>query len=221
MKLSKTALLVLGIGIFILGFAVLFTMYSGQSGEREQLNSRMATTQGLLPELIAEKDDLTGQVAQWETELDKLRVALDKSEGRFPKSIESIEYDEIFFKMASDCGLMIMELTAVEPWDENVKGTDITYAVGTAEVKVQNTELTPTTVGGFEVYADETVDKVLEFIHLLAASDDFNVSTIRLVTIENLDAPDENTLESAETDAAKRDLAPEATIQLLIYGFPR
>ena len=42
MKLSKTALLVLGIGIFILGFAFLFVLYSGQSGEQEQLTGSLA-----------------------------------------------------------------------------------------------------------------------------------------------------------------------------------
>jgi hypothetical protein len=221
MKISKTAILVLGIGIFILGFAILFTLYSGQSGEREQLNSRMATTQGLLPGLIAEKEELADQLAQQEAELNKLRVALDQSEGRFPKSIENIDYDEVIFKMAGDCDLKIMELTAIEPWDENVTGTDVTYMVGTSEVKVQNMELPPSTVGAFQTYSDATVEKMLEFIHLLASSGEFDVSTIRLVNIDNLNAPDADTLESAETEVEKRDLAPEATIQLLIYGFQR
>ncbi len=221
MKISKTALLVLGIGIFVIGFAAIFALYSGQAGERSGLNANLVAAQSLLPKLMAEKDELAGQLAQWDGELAQATSALDESEARYPKSVESIEYDETIFKLASDCDLMIMELTAFEPWDEDVKDSDITYAVGTAEVKVQNTELPPTTVGSFEVFADETVDKMLEFIHLIAASEEFNISTIRLVTIENLEPPDEDTLESAETDAAKRDLAPEATIQLLIYAFPR
>jgi len=221
MKVSKTALLVLGIGIFILVFAVLFTLHSGQTGEREELSNRLVTAQGLLPGLIAEKDDLSSQLANWQDEVNKAKVAMDTSESKFPKSVENIGYDEVMFKMASDCGLMIMEITAVEPYDEEVKDTDITYAVGAIEVKVQNQELPPVTVGEFEVYSGETVDKVLAFVHLIAAGGDFNVGNIRLVAIENLESPDAETLESAETDEAKRDLAPEATVQLLIYGFPR
>lgn len=221
MKISKTALLVLGIGIFILIFAILFTLSSGQSGEREQLSNRLSSTQSLLPELVAEREDLSEQLAYWESEVNKAKTALDSSQGKFPKSVETLEYDEVLFKMASDCDLKIMEITAIEPWDEQVEDTDITYAVGTSEVKVQNMELPPTTLGEFQVYSDETVDKVLEFIHLIAAGQEFNISTIRLVNIENLYSPDEETLQSSETDAAKRDLAPEATIQLLIYGFPR
>ena len=212
MKLSKTAFLVLGIGIFILGFAILFVLYSGQSGEQEQLNSSLDAAQGLLPEIIAEKGDLAGQLARWEGELDKARAALSKSEARFPKSVESIEYDEVIFKLAEQSGLLIIELTASEPAEEGVKGTEIIYAVTTVEVVVWNIDSPPSTAGAFEVYIDETVDKVLEFIHLVVTTPDFNVATFKVASIEGLEPPEE--LEGDET-------SPEATLELAIYGFPR
>jgi len=212
MKLGKTALLVLGIGIFILGFAILFTLYSGQSGEQVLLNKNLATSQGLLPGLIAEKEDFAGQLAQWEGELDKAMLALSKSEGRFPKSVESIEYDEVIFKLAEQSGLLIIELMASEPAEEVVKGTEITYVVTTIEVVVWNSDSLPSSAGDFEVYIDETVDKVLEFIHLIVTTPDFGVATIQVAAIEALEPPEE--LDGSET-------GPEATIQLLIYGFPR
>ena len=212
MKLSKTAFLVLGIGIFILGFAILFVLYSGQSGEQEQLNSSLDAAQGLLPEIIAEKGDLAGQLTYWEGELDKARAALSKSEARFPKSVESIEYDEVIFKLAEQSGLLIIELTASEPAEEGVKGTEIIYAVTTVEVVVWNIDSPPSTAGAFEVYIDETVDKVLEFIHLVVTTPDFNVATFKVASIEGLEPPEE--LEGDET-------SPEATLELAIYGFPR
>jgi hypothetical protein len=212
MKISKTALLVLGIGVFILAFAILFTLYSGQSGEQEQLNDSLATAQGLLPGLIAEKEDLASQLAQWEGEVDKARVALDKSEGRFPKSVESIEYDEVIFKLASDCELLITELTASEPAVERVKDTDIQYDVSNFTVVLVNAESPPSTAGEFEVYIDETVDKVLEFVHLAVATPDFGVATIQVVAIDGLEPPEE--LEGEES-------GPEATVTFAIYGFPR
>jgi len=212
MKVSKTALIVLGIGIFIIVFATLFVLYSGQSGEREQLNSKLTKTQGILPELIAEKDDLTTQLAQWEGELDKARAALDKSEARFPKSVESIEYDETIFKLAEQSGLLIIELTASEPSEEKVKNTDITYDTTIITVVLENAESLPSTAGDFEVYIDETVDKVLEFIHLVVVTPDFGVATIQVAAIEGLEPPEE--LEGGER-------GPEATLELAIYGFPR
>jgi hypothetical protein len=212
MKISKTALIVLGIGIFVIVFATLFVLYSGQSGERAQLNTSLTKTQGLLPELIAEKEDLTGQLAQWEGELAKARVALSKSEGRFPKSVESIEYDETIFKLAEQSGLLIIELTASEPSEEKVKGTDITYDITIITVVLENAESPPGTAGDFEVYIDEMVDKVLEFIHLVVVTPDFGVATIQVAAIEGLEPPEE--LGEGET-------GPEATLELAIYGFPR
>ena len=212
MKVSKTALIVLGIGIFIIVFATLFVLYSGQSGEREQLNTSLTKTQGILPELIAEKGDLTAQLAQWEGELDKARAALDKSEARFPKSVESIEYDETIFKLAEQSGLLIIELTASEPSEEKVKDTDITYDITIITAVLENAESPPSTAGDFEVYIDETVDKVLEFIHLVVVTPDFGVATIQVAAIEGLEPPEE--LEGGET-------GPEATLELAIYGFPR
>jgi hypothetical protein len=212
MKVSKTALIVLGIGVFIIVFATLFVLYSGQSGEREQLNASLTKAQGVLPELLTEKADLESQLAQWEGELDKAMVALSKSEGRFPKSVESIEYDEVLFKLAEQSGLMIIEITASEPEGEAVKGTDITYDVTTFEVLVKNAESPPATAGQFEVYIDDTVDKVLEFIHLVVTTEDFNVATIKVAAIDGLEPPDE--LEGDEE-------GPEALLELAIYGFPR
>ena len=212
MKVSKTALTVLGIGVFVIVFATLFVLYSGQSGEREQLNASLTKAQGVLPELIAEKEDLESQLAQWKGELDKAMVALSKSQGRFPKSVESIEYDEVLFKLAEQSGLMIVEITASEPSEEVVKGTDITYDVSTFEVLVENAESPPATAGEFEVYIDETVDKVIEFIHLVVTTPDFNVATITVASIEGLEPPEE--LEENEE-------GPLATLELAIYGFPR
>lgn len=212
MKVSKTALIVLGIGVFIIVFATLFVLYSGQSGEREQLNASLTKAQGVLPELLAEKADLEGQLAQWQGELDKAMVALSKSEGRFPKTVESIEYDEVIFKLAEQSGLLIIELTASEPVGEAVKGTDIVYDVTTCEVVVRNAESTPSTAEQFEVYIDETVDEVLDFIHLVVTTPDFGVATIKVAAIEGLEPPEE--LEGDE-------VGPEATLELAIYGFPR
>ena len=212
MKLSKTALLVLGIGVFILGFAILFVLYSGQSGEQEQLASSLATTQGLLPQLIAEKGDLNEQVAFWEDELNKARVALSMSEGRFPKTVESIEYDETIFRLADETDLFIDMLTASEPSEEKVKGTDISYDVSTFEVTLFNAETAPISADSFEAYIDETLDKVLEFVHLVAVTPDFGVAAIKVVAIDGLEPPEE------VTDVED---GPETTVELTIYGFPR
>jgi hypothetical protein len=213
MKISKTALVVLGIGVFILAFAIIFVMYSGQNGEQEQLNNRLSSTQGLLPGLIAEKEDLADQLAQQQDELDKAKAALDKVEAQFPKSAESIEYDEELFKLAEQSGLLITELTASEPASEGVKGTDITYDIRTFTAVVQNADSAPANAADFELYIDQTVEKVLDFVHLVVTTPEFGVATVRLVALDDLDPPEEIENNKAE--------GPQATLELAIYGFPR
>ncbi len=212
MKISKTALIVLGIGIFILAFAILFFLYSGQSSEQGQLNNRLTTTQALLPGLIAEKENVTSQLAQQQDVLNKASAALDKSEAQFPKSAESVKYDEAIFKLANQSGLLITELTASEPVKEGVKGTDVTYDVSTFTVVLQNADSPPGNAADFELYIDQTVQKVLNFVHLVATTPDFSVATIRVVSIDNLEPPEE--LQGNEK-------GPEATLGIAIYGLSR
>jgi hypothetical protein len=222
MRLSRTALLVLGIGIFIIAFSILFYMWNGQSREQEQLSESLAEAQILWPGLIAEKEDVADQLAQLESEVATAKVELSKSESRFPESVDCIDYDETLFRIVDSCGLQVVEITASSPAkeevaSEEVEDINITYAVTTLEVTVKNNESTPYLAGEFEVYIDETVDKVLDLIHLIATSEEFDISTIKLVSLNNLEPPEE----SEEVEEEREEKAPEATININIYGYPR
>ena len=210
MRLSRTALLVLGIGIFILAFAILYTISSGQSGERERLSNSLTAAQALLPKLVAEREDLAGQLAQWEGKAAEATSLLNKSEARFPKSAESVDYDETLFEIADGCGLQVIGLTASEP--RNKKVEDITYTITTFRVQVRSAESPPGTIDKFEAYIDKTVANMLNFIKAIATSTEFNVGTIELVDMDNLEPPEE---------VVGGEEGPEATIQFIIYGFPR
>lgn len=212
MRLSKTALLVLGIGIFVIAFATLFSISSGQRGEQERLDGSLAQAQSLLPKLIAEREDLEGQLAEWEEKVSTVTSALNTSEARFPKAVESVEFDEALFLMAEDSNLQVVELSATEPKDKKEKDTDITYALTTFEVKVRSAESPPITAEKFETYIDETLDNMLDFINTIATSQEFNIGIIEVVDIEDLEPPVE-----VPEDA----VGPEATIQITVYAFPR
>jgi hypothetical protein len=213
MKLSKTALLVLGIGIFVIAFAAMFSISSGQRGEQERLDGSLATAQALLPKLIAEREDLEGQLAEWEEKVAGITSALNTSEARFPKAVESVEFDEALFLMAEDSNLQVVELSATEPRNKTEKDTDITYALTIFEVKVRSAESPPITAEKFETYIDETLDNMLDFINTIATSQEFNIGTIEVVAIEDLEPPVEEVEENA--------VGPEATIQITVYAFPR
>jgi hypothetical protein len=225
MRLSKTAWLVLGIGIFIIAFAAMYSINSGQSGEQEQLNDGLAKNQALLPNLIAEREDLESQLAEWEKKVAEVTVLLDQSKGRFPHSVESVDYDAILFRIADDCDLQVTKLTVSEPGSTKVplkldgkKVEDIVYDTTTLEVKVRSKESPPNSAGDFETYIDDTMDNMLDFINDIVTSDEFNVCAIEVVDMKKLEPPDAEDLEDAD-DAARWGWAPEATIKLIIYGY--
>jgi len=189
MRLSKTAWLILGIGIFVIAFATLYMVYSQQSGEQEQLNSSLAVAQGALPQLVSEREDLESQLTQWESQLAQATSSLAKIEARFPESVQSIEYDERLFKLADDCDLEITSLTASEPSEEKVE--NVTYSITSFGVDVRG----------------EVAD-ILDFINAIATSEYFTTATMEMV---DMDIP--------EPEEEEEEEKPTATIELVIYGY--
>lgn len=165
MRLSKTAWLILGIGIFVIAFATLFMLHSQQSGEQEWLEDSLSVAQALWPELISEREDLESQLTQLESQLTQAKSSLSSSKARFPKSVQSIEYDEALFDIAEDCDLEIVKLTASEPTDQEVE--DVTYAITSFEVEVRG-----------------EITDILDFINTIATDEDFTNATIELVNID-------------------------------------
>ncbi len=203
MKVSKTAWLILGIGIFVIAFATLFMLHSQQSGEQEWLEDSLSAAQAALPQLISEREDLGNQLTQLESQLTQATSSLSSSKARFPKSVQSIEYDEALFDIAKACDLEIVKLTASEPSAEEVE--DVTYAITSFEVTVRAAKSPPHSMT--EAYIDKTVANILDFINTIATDGYFTNATIELV---NMEAP-----EPGEEEAE----SPEATIKLVIYGY--
>ena len=171
-------MLILGLGIFVIAFATLFVVYSGQSSGQEELEGSLAAAQARLPKLISEREDLESQLTQWEGELAEATSLLSKIEARFPKSAESIEYDEALFEIAEDCNLEVIGLAASEPRDKKVE--DITYTISSFEVKVRG-----------------EVDDMLDMVSAIATSEYFTTATVELVNIE-IPEPEEEETEMPE-----------------------
>lgn len=159
MMKSKKVWLIVGIGVFAIVIALLFSTYSRQAGEREQLDNNLFTAQALLPKLTNQKGDLENQLAQAQSLLDRSRV-------KFPKVLESIEYGEDFFKiaygqnlyaMAGGCGVDLTKLTASLPTDKKVGA--VTYSVSS-----------------FVVVVDGNIDNILKFIDAIGTGTDYKLT---------------------------------------------
>jgi len=159
MKMSKKVWLIVGIGVFAIVIAVLFSTYSRQAGEREQLENNLFTAQALLPKLTNQKGDLENQLAQAQS-------LLDRSRAKFPKVLESIEYGEDFFKiaygqnlyaLAGGCGVDLTRLTASLPTDKKVGA--VTYSVSS-----------------FVVAVDGNIDDILKFIDAIGTGINYKLT---------------------------------------------
>ena len=96
MKLSRTAWLILGIGIFVIALGSLFAIYFQQGNKQEQLNNSLLAAQATLPKVVSEKEDwerqlnqLENQLAQLESELAQATSLRNESKINFPKSVTS------------------------------------------------------------------------------------------------------------------------------------
>jgi uncharacterized protein YlxW (UPF0749 family) len=119
-KLSKTALWILGIGFFILAAAVMLMLHAGQSGDASRLEENLAVTQTLLTKLTAEREDLNSLIQQQNNQLDEAETAYSQSQANFPETVMSIEYDEELFFIADDYNLEVINLTASQPRENKV-----------------------------------------------------------------------------------------------------
>ena len=129
MKLSKKVGLIIGAVILVAALVGLYTVYSRQTAERNDLTERLESAQTLLPGLTVSKGDL-------EDELASAQSSLAASQAKFPEAIKSIEYGEDFFKtaygqnlyaIAGGCGVELTDLGASPPTSKAVGA--ITYSV--------------------------------------------------------------------------------------------
>ena len=222
LRLSKTAWLILGIGIFIIAFGGLYMLYSQQDNEGKQLDDSLLAAQTTLPKVTSEKEDWERQLTQLESQLTQLDSQLTQATSllaqrkmSFPESVESIEYDERLFQIANGSGLEITTLTASEPGDETVEVEvedieveDITYSVTSFMVNVKGkaSELPFETEEALQNYIDVTVDKILAFITTIVTDKDFTTATVELVNI-NIPEP--------LTDEEKEQMKEERTKDIM------
>jgi len=148
MKSNKVKLIVIVV-MLVAALAVLFTIYSRQAAERNDLNGRLDRAQTLLTGLGAQKETLQDDLAQ-------ARSSLDTNLAKFPRVVESIEYGDDLFEIAADCNVHITALTASPPSDEKVGG--VTYSVSS-----------------FVLTVSGATENMLKFVYAIRTGDGFQL----------------------------------------------
>ena len=92
MKFSKTAWLILFIGIIIIAFASIYWLYMQQGKAQEELNQTLSIAQAALPKLASERANLESALVEAENRLAEAESKLEKAKTPFPDSIESMRW---------------------------------------------------------------------------------------------------------------------------------
>ena len=120
MKLSSKVWLIVIIVVVVAAVAGLYTVYSRQAAERDDLTERRDRAQMLQSQLTDSKSDLENQLASAQS-------SLSTSQAEFPQEIHSIEYGEYIFEIVEDCNLQLSALSFPKP--AGVKQGSVTYRV--------------------------------------------------------------------------------------------
>jgi hypothetical protein len=155
-KLSKKVLLIVIVVIFAVALGVLFSIYSGQNGEKAALNERLSQAQTLLPGLIDNREAKEDELTQAES-------LLAASRAQFPESVESIEYGDDLFEIADNCNVSLVALTAKKPANQAKKPANQTMGAVTYSTS------------SFNVVVQGSIGNILEFIYALRTGDDFRL----------------------------------------------
>jgi hypothetical protein len=158
MRISKKVGLIIGAAILVVILVILFSTYSRQAGERNDLNARLSAAQTLVPVLTSQKTDLENQLAQAES-------SLDANKAKFPESVESIEYGEYLFEIADKCNVDLTSLTFPKPTARTIGA--VTYSVVSLTLPVSG-----------------ELDNIFDFIEALRTDERFTSAEVTAVTID-------------------------------------
>lgn len=150
MRVSRKVVVILVIAAFAIAFGFLFSNYLEARSELTQLQGRLSTAQTRIPGLITQKEGAENQEQQ-------ARSALDNARAKFPRSVESIEYDEGLFQ------------TALESVGSRVQITRVS-ATSVSERSIGNISYS---VAGFTVVIKGEIRDILEFVHALRTGKEF------------------------------------------------
>jgi len=194
MKLSKTALLFLAIGIFVILAAWLGMSYYQQGQEQSQLSEELSLVQLRLKKLPTQ-EQFSSQQGELESRLAKAESQLKSAKASLYWFLQSIEASDLFFELA--------EASQVEVTDISSPGL-VTKTL--EEVDLSGLSLTVTVEGD--------VPNLIDFIYKWTK--EYPTGVVESVEII---VPEETDEEAEEEEIETEEERPSATVNLLIYTY--
>jgi len=161
MTVRKKVWIILAAIALVVALAIMASNYFEAVAEHRALEGRLTTAQTRIPTLAAEKADLEEQ--------ERLAMsALETSQAKFPRAIESIEYGEDLFALAAASNVRITRLNTGSPGSSEVAG--ITYSTSSVLIVLEG-----------------EVRDILGFAHALRNPRDFQLPWSAEITGVNVD----------------------------------
>jgi len=125
LKLSKTTLIALCVGIFVVLGGSLGLAYTGQGQKQGQLSTELASTQALLNKQTANfvKEGLPAKQKDLETRLTRAESGIKDIRAKLRQIIQSIEATDNLFKTAYSSNVSITAVKSTPPGKEKLGGT--------------------------------------------------------------------------------------------------
>lgn len=122
LKLSKTSMLILSAGIFIVVLASLGLTRSQQVQEQTKLDEELSITEVRLSNVqIAQ---LLQQQAELQAQIDESTIQLTEAKNRLRQTVESIDVTDEFFSIAHDCDVLINNISTTTITTEELEGVN-------------------------------------------------------------------------------------------------
>ncbi|MFC2062390.1 hypothetical protein ACFLS8_00350 [Chloroflexota bacterium] len=211
MKFGKTAWITLTAGVLIIAVAAVYMLYLQEKREQTQISDTLTSTQNTATVLAAERASLESALADLQDRHDQAIAQLVAAKAKFPDGTESIEVDELLFRLADDWGLAVRMLTATEPRIESVKIEDIGEEIELDDIIYLTTDFTAEVKG-------EVAD-ILNLINAIVSHDDFITAGITMVDLQiPIQLTDEEKEGLTDEEIAEEEMA-SVIIDITIYAY--
>jgi hypothetical protein len=133
LKISKTGLLVIAIGVVVILVAVLGRGYLQQTGEQKQINDKLVSARQSLDRVPLE--NLLSQKAELEQQLEKGKSESEAAKATLPEPIDGVTLVSDLIQFAQAQGMEIVEVSSPGVAEEQVGDSTFPAVLLTVTVK--------------------------------------------------------------------------------------
>jgi hypothetical protein len=216
MRFSKTAWIVLGVGVFVIFAAILMWLYFQETNEHGLLEEELLQKEDQLAILTSQQQSLESNLTQLQSTLTQELSRFEAARSKFPVSVESIEIDELLFNIVDTHDLEIISINSAETITSEID--DVIFSITPFIVSIGGRVIEEpgfATAEAYYAYLEETVDDMVACIHSILQNPNFETTFIDEIMVE---IP-EPMLDEDVVEAEEQIDRPAVIIEMSVYSY--